>query len=103
VVVSRLIDGEALLAVLGGDDVLRPIVRGLVRRAEPDTEAGIRIPTSLRQLAEDAGLSMRETHRGLHLLIDRKVVHLVEDCLYAADIDSLSAALERSDARFEKH
>jgi CRP-like cAMP-binding protein len=94
VVVSRLIEAEARLAVMGVDDLLRSVVRGLVRRAEPDSEAGIRIPTSLQQLAEDAGLSMLETHRGLHQLIDRKVVRLMDDCLYAADVDSLSATLD---------
>lgn len=98
VVVSRLIEAEARLAVMGFDDLLRPVVRGLIRRAEPDADTGIRIPTTLRQLAEDAGLSMLDTHRGLHQLIDRKVIRLVDDCLHAADVDSLSAALDTQDA-----
>jgi len=99
VVVSRLIEAERRLASLGVDDLLRPVVRGLVRRAEPDPdpEQGIRIPTSLRRLAEDAGLSMFETHRALHQLIDRKLVRLVDDCLYTSDLDSLSAALDGPD------
>jgi CRP/FNR family cyclic AMP-dependent transcriptional regulator len=94
VVVSRLIEAETRLSALGVDDLLRPVVRGLVRRSEPDPENGIRIPTSLRGLARDAGLSMFETHRALHHLIDRKIVRLVDDCLFAADVDSLSAAIE---------
>jgi CRP-like cAMP-binding protein len=97
VVVSRLIEAERRLAALGVDDLLRPVVRGLVRRAEPDEKEGIRIPTSLRLLAEDAGLSMFETHRALHQLIDRKLVRLVDDCLYASDVDSLSASIDAPD------
>jgi len=94
VVVSRLIEAERRLESLGVDDLLRPVVRGLVRRAEPDSEHGTRIPTSLRLLAEDAGLSMFETHRALNQLIDRKLIRLVDDCLYTSDVDSLSAALD---------
>jgi CRP/FNR family cyclic AMP-dependent transcriptional regulator len=94
VVVSRLIEAETRLSALGVDDLLRPVVRGLVRRSEPDPENGIRIPTSLRGLSEDAGLSMFETHRALHHLIDRKIVRLVDDCLFAVDVDTLSAAVD---------
>jgi CRP-like cAMP-binding protein len=97
VVLSRLIEAETRLAALGVDDLLRPVVRGLVRRSEPDPENGVRIPTSLRQLSDDAGLSMFETHRALHHLIDRKVVRLADDCLYAADVDTLSAAIDASE------
>jgi CRP-like cAMP-binding protein len=97
VVVSRLIEAERRLASLGVDDLLRPVVRGLVRRAQPDPEHGVRIPTSLSRLAEDAGLSMFETHRALHQLIDRKLIRLVDDCLYASDLDSLSASLDAPD------
>lgn len=97
VVLSRLIEAERRLASLGVDDLMRPVVRGLVRRAQPDPEHGVRIPTSLSRLAEDAGLSMFETHRVLHQLIDRKLIRLVDDCLYASDLDSLSAALDAPD------
>jgi len=94
VVVSRLIDAEARLAVLGVDDLLRPLVRGMIRRAQPDAESGVRIPAKLRELAEDAGLSMLDAHRALHQLIDRKLVRVVDDGLHAVDVDSLSAALD---------
>jgi CRP/FNR family cyclic AMP-dependent transcriptional regulator len=94
VVVSRLIEAETRLSALGVDDLLRPVVRGLVRRSEPDPKNGVRIPTSLRGLSQDAGLSMFETHRALQHLIDRKVVRLEDDCLFAVDVDSLSAAIE---------
>jgi CRP-like cAMP-binding protein len=98
VVVARLIEAERRLAALGVDDLLRPVVRGLVRRAEPDAARGVRIPITLRQLAADSGLSLFETHRMLHQLMDRKLVWLEDDCLYAADLDSLSAALEHDGA-----
>jgi CRP-like cAMP-binding protein len=101
VVVSRLIEAEARLAVMGVDDLLRPVVRGLIRRSEPTADSGIRIPTTLRQLAEDAGLSLIDTHRGLHQLLDRKVLRLTDDCLHAADVDSLSAVLDNRDERIE--
>jgi CRP-like cAMP-binding protein len=97
VVVARLIEAETRLAALGVDDLLRPVVRGLVRRAESDGDGGVRIATSLRQLSQDAGLSMFETHRALHQLIDRKLVRLVDDCLYTSDLDSLSACIDTPD------
>ncbi|MBW2229774.1 MAG: Crp/Fnr family transcriptional regulator [Deltaproteobacteria bacterium] len=91
---SRLIESERRLAALGIDDLLRPVVRALVRDAVPDPEHGIRIPTSLRRLAADAGLSLLEAHRAIHQLLDQKRVRLVEDVLVARDLDSLSACLE---------
>jgi len=96
VLVSRLIEPERRLTALGVDDLLRPVVRGLVRNAEPDPEHGHRIPTTLRKLAEESGLSMLETHRALHQLFDSKVIRLVEDCLYAPDLDAISATLDAS-------
>jgi len=94
VLVSRLIEAERRLTVLGVDDLLRPVIRGLVRSSQPDAEHGNRIPTTLRRLAEDSGLSMLETHRALHQLFDRKAIRLVDDCIYAPDMDAISASLE---------
>ena len=48
----------------------------------------------LRQLADDAGLSMLEAHRALHQLIDRKIVDLVDDCLIVQDFEALTACLD---------
>jgi CRP-like cAMP-binding protein len=96
VLVSRLIEAERRLTALGIDDLLRPVVRGLVRKAEPDPENGNRIPTTLRDLAQDSGLSMLETHRALHQLFDQKAIRLVENCLFAPDLDALSATLENA-------
>lgn len=87
---------ERRLAALGGDDLLRPLVRVLLRRARPDpagNEPGI-VASSLRELAVDAGLTLLETHRALGQLVDRRVVKLVEDRLEVADLDALTASLE---------
>jgi hypothetical protein len=96
VLVSRLIEAERRLAVLGLEDRLRPLVRSLVRHAQPGPEPGrgARIPTTLRKLAEETGLSMLDAHRALHHLLDRKLVQLVDDCLVAPDLDGLSGCLD---------
>jgi len=94
VLVSRLIEAERRLAVLGVDDLLRPMVRDLIRKAEPDPDGGYRIPSTLQELATDSGLSMFEAHRALHQLFDSKAIRLVDDCLYAKDLEALSACLE---------
>jgi CRP-like cAMP-binding protein len=91
---ARLIESERRLAALGVDDLLRPVVRALVRDAEPDPEHGIRIATTLRRLADDAGLSLLEAHRALHQLLDQKRVRLIEDVLVAKDLDALTTSLE---------
>lgn len=94
VLASRLIEAERRLAALGVDDLLQPVVRTLLRGAVP--EGGrIRIDTSLRRIAEEAGLSMLEAHRALHQLFDRKVLRLVDDHLVAPDLEILSACLEQ--------
>jgi len=96
VLVSRLIEAERRLAALGVEDQLRPLVRSLVRHAQPAEggATGVRIPTTLRMLSDEAGLSLIETHRALHQLIDRKLVQLVDDCLIAPDLDGLSGCLD---------
>jgi CRP-like cAMP-binding protein len=95
ILVSRLIEAERRLAALGVDDLLRPVVRALLRCAEPERgEAGVRIPTTLRRLATDAGLSMFDAHRALQQLFDRKLLTLQEDCLLAADLEAVASCLD---------
>ena len=94
---KRLIEAEQRLAALGVDDLLRPIVRSLVRGAVADAAKGVRIETTLRALAGDSGLSMLEAHRAIHQLLDSKVLRIADDVLIAKDIDSLSACLEAAD------
>jgi CRP-like cAMP-binding protein len=93
VLTSRLIEAEHRLAALGVDDLLQPVVRTLIRQAVPE-DGRIRIDTSLRRVAEDAGLSLLEAHRALHQLFDRKVLRLVDDRLVASDLEALSACLD---------
>ena len=99
VLVSRLIEAERRLAALGIDDLLRPMVRTLVRRAGPSGNGNgqRRISTTLGQLAEGSGLSMLDAHRALHQLIDRRIVDLVDDCLIVQDFEALSACLDTAD------
>ena len=56
---DRLIDSERRLSALGVDDLLRPVVRTMVRNAKAHGE-GFRISGTLRSLAEESGLSMLE-------------------------------------------
>lgn len=91
---ARLIEVQRRLAVLGIDDLLRPVVRALLRRAQAPEERGVPFEVTLRTLAEQSGLSMREAHRALHQLLDRKLLRLVDDVLFAQDLESLSAALD---------
>ena len=100
ILVSRLVEAENRLAMLGVDDLLRPVVRALVRAAEPAGEnggSGFWIFRTLRQLAEQAGLSMLEAHRALHQLFDRKLLHLGEDHLEVPDLEALAGCLDRSE------
>ena len=93
VLVSRLIEAERRLALLGVDDLMRPIVRAVVRHGEPDG-TGLRVTAKLRDLASFAGLSMLEAHRALHQLFERKLVALAEDVLNVPDTEALSAVLD---------
>jgi CRP-like cAMP-binding protein len=92
----RVASLEQRLAVLGMRDLVRPVARGLLRSAQPDG-AGVRAETTLRKLADACGLSLRETHRGLQELLDRKLVRLVDDALVAPDRAALVASLDEVD------
>lgn len=91
---GRVIDLEKRLTALGSDDLLPPVVRVLLRRAQPLPEGGARIPATLRELSDESGLSLREAHRALHRLFDQKVLRLEEDILETDDLEAVSASLE---------
>ena len=91
---GRVIDLEKRLAALGGDDLLPPVVRVLLRLAESQGARGARMATTLRELAAEAGLSMREAHRALQQLFERKALRLVDDVLVADDLEAVSACLD---------
>lgn len=93
---ARAIDLEQRLAALGMDDLLRPVVRVMLRRAEPH-ERGARFRTSLRDLAREAGLTLLEAHRALGQLLERRLVRLVEDTVVVPDREALSACLDAAD------
>jgi CRP/FNR family cyclic AMP-dependent transcriptional regulator len=98
ILVARLVEAEGRLAALGVDDLLRPVVRTLVRDAQPvEKGEGFRVTTTLRRLAQDAGLSMLEAHRALHQLLDRKLCAVLDDALIVPDLEALSAALDTAD------
>ena len=91
---ARLIDSERRLAALGIEDLLRPIVRALLKKAEPPCDEGVRFTGKLRDLAHETGLSMLEAHYALHQLLDQRVLKLVDDRLVAEDVDTLASCLE---------
>jgi CRP/FNR family transcriptional regulator len=91
---ARTIHLEQRLAALGADDLLRPVVRVLVRAAVRDGKGG-RVETTLRALAAEAGLSLAEAHRTLCQLMDQRLLRLADDVLLIPDVEALSAALDR--------
>lgn len=93
---GRVASLEQRLGVLGMRDLVRPVARGLMRAARPDGD-GARAVLTLRTLAEASGMSLRETHRGLQELLERKLVRLVDDALIVADRAALTACLEDPD------
>ena len=94
VLVSRLIEAERRLSALGVDDLMQPVVSSLLRFGAPEDEGGLRIDARLGEIAEAAGLSMREAHRALHQLFDRKLLVLDDDVLHVPDHEALSQFLD---------
>jgi CRP/FNR family transcriptional regulator, cyclic AMP receptor protein len=94
VLVSRLIESERRLAALGVDDLMRPVVRSLLRLGSAQGNTGMRIESKLAAIAQSAGLSMLEVHRALHQLFDRKLASLEDDVLHIPDCEALSEFLE---------
>ena len=90
---ERAIELEQRLAALGVDDLLRPVVRVLLRHASAG-EKSARIETTLRKLASEAGLRTHEAHRALNQLFDQKLVRLADDALEVRDFDALAAVLD---------
>lgn len=90
---GRAIDLEKRLAALGVDDLLRPIVRVLLRHASPGDKTA-RIQTTLAKLAQEAGLRMTEAHRAMNQLLDQKLVRLVDDVLEVRDFEALAGVLD---------
>ena len=94
VLIARLVDAERRLAALGVDDLMRPVVRSLLRLGVAENQVGMRVDAKLRAIAAAAGLSMLEAHRALHQLFDRKLVTLEDDVLHIPDCEALNGFLE---------
>jgi CRP-like cAMP-binding protein len=94
ILVSRLIESERRLAALGVDDLMRPIVRAILRHAEPQAGIELHFSGKLRELAASAGLSMLEAHRALHQLIDQELLTLEDEVLKVPDPENLNAVLD---------
>lgn len=90
---ARLAELETRLAALGGDDLLRAVVRVLVSRAEAGPD-GLRVATNLRGLAQQSGLSPLEAYRAVQQLLDRRLVRLVDDVLRIPDPEALAACVD---------
>ena len=86
VLVARLIEAERRLAALGVDDLLRPVVRSLVRLARPRSErAGVRVAIEAAPSSPPRpDCRCSRAHRALHQLLDRKLVRLEDDVLSSA-------------------
>lgn len=91
---QRTADLEQRLGALGMNDLVRPVARSLARHLPSGGTGEVRLSLTLRAIAECAGLSLRDAHRGLSELFDRKLVRLVEDALIVSDPRELLASLE---------
>lgn len=89
---ARLDELEEVVAARAVDDVGSTLVQALLRLAQPGDD-GARIPGTLRSIAEEAELSLLETYRALHPLLERRLVRLVDDVLQAPDLDALKRGL----------
>ncbi len=90
---GRVAELETRLAALGGDDLLRAVVRALVRLAEAGPD-GLRVATNLRGIAAHAGLRPLEAWRAVQQLLDRRLVRLADDVLRIPDLEALSACVD---------
>jgi len=92
---TRMIELEQRLAALGVDDLLRPVVRVLIKLAAAEgVEPGSALDTNLRSLAAEAGLPMLAAHEGLNQLLDQKLVQLEDDELRIPDLEALASSLD---------
>jgi CRP-like cAMP-binding protein len=83
---------EQRLASLEGEDGLRATVRVLLRLAGTEGE-NARIETTLRSLAEEAGLELLDAHYAIQQLVERRMLRLVEDVLILPDPSAMAEAL----------
>jgi CRP-like cAMP-binding protein len=82
----RVCDLEQRLAVLGADELARPLARVLLRAAG----SGAGATRSLRGLAAECGLSLLEAHRALEPLLAERWVRLGAEGLEVVHAEALS-------------
>ena len=95
---QRLIGAERRLAAFGLDQLVEPLVRFLAAQPHPANEVELRVSTTLRRLSEACELSLQETHQALHMLIDRKLLRVVDQELVVPDRAALLGAMDRFSA-----
>jgi CRP/FNR family cyclic AMP-dependent transcriptional regulator len=93
---SRVIELEDVVADLGKDKLLRPLVDLLMEQAVAREEGkGMEVVTTLRLLANDTNLSLRDVHQGLLELFERNLVVLLGENLMIPDMDGLGTCLDQ--------
>ncbi len=87
----RVLQLEERVGTLAVSELARPVVQHLTACAEPaDDGQGHQADTSLRQIADGAGLSMLDAHRVVQELLDHKLIVLEQDVLRIPDLDALT-------------
>ncbi len=94
---GRVLELEDVVADLGKDKLLRPLVDLLMEQAvsRPKGQKGVEVLTNLRLLANDTHLNLRDVHQGLLELFERNLVVLLGENLMIPDMDALGTCLDQ--------
>ncbi len=94
---GRVLELEDVVADLGKDKLLRPLVDLLMEQAipRPKGQGGMQVLTTLRLLANDTHLNLRDVHQGLLELFERNLVVLLGENLMIPDVDALGTCLDQ--------
>lgn len=94
---ERVLELEDVVADLGKDKLLRPLVDLLMEQAvpRPKSQGGMQVVTTLRLLANDTHLNLRDVHQGLLELFERNLVVLLGEHLMIPDVDALGTCLDQ--------
>ena len=77
------------MGVLAVTELVRPVVAHLLETAVADRDEH-KVETSLREIADGAGLSMLDAHRAVQELLDLKLLRLDQDLLWIPDREALT-------------
>jgi CRP/FNR family cyclic AMP-dependent transcriptional regulator len=94
---GRVLELEDVVADMGKDKLLRPLVDLLMEQAvpRPKGQGGMQVVTTLRLLANDTHLNLRDVHQGLLELFERNLVVLLGENLLIPDLDALGTCLDQ--------